>query len=314
MQPVSVRQESIWVPVGGDGDRLHLRHIRGEMLGPPLFLLHGSIENGKIFYSDSGKGLAPYLAAQGYDVYVGDLRGRGLSTPPMSRDSRFGQTESITEDIPAFLDEIQKRRGVPPEHWVAHSWGGVLLNSFWARFPERRAALNSLVCFGTKRRISVSNRQKFMNIDLLWNGVAPLLALAYGHLPVKKFRLGSDDESRKSLRHNRAWVRKGSRWIDPDDGFDYAAAIAQAPPPPTLHFAAIKDHFLGHPTDVQDFIRECSPRRVQYHLLSRDAGHAHDYGHIDMLTHVDAPHDHFRLVTSWLAGGYRLKSDFDWEG
>ncbi len=58
-------------------------------------MLHGAVENGKIFYSDSGRGLAPFLARRGFDVYVGDLRGRGESRPHISRSSRYGQTEAI---------------------------------------------------------------------------------------------------------------------------------------------------------------------------------------------------------------------------
>ena len=102
-------QESIFLPVG-ENDELHLRRVYRDPEGPPIFLLHGSIENGRIFYSEKGKGLAPYLAAAGFDLYVGDLRGRGLSRPRIGRSSAYGQTEAITEDIPAFLGEIRRRR------------------------------------------------------------------------------------------------------------------------------------------------------------------------------------------------------------
>ena len=100
-----VRQESLFVPVSST-DELHLRRIWRDPNGPPVFMIHGSIENGRVFYSPSGKGLAPYLAQNGYDVYVGDLRGRGLSRPPIGRHSAYGQTEMITEDTPTMVREI----------------------------------------------------------------------------------------------------------------------------------------------------------------------------------------------------------------
>jgi predicted alpha/beta hydrolase len=298
-----VIQESIFIPVGGQ-DELHLRRIYADSDGIPIFLLHGSIENGRIFYSEKGRGLAPYLAAEGFDVYVGDLRGRGLSRPPIGRGARYGQTEAIIEDIPTFLAEIRRRREEVPAHWIAHSWGGVLLMAFYARFPEWRSGLESLLFFGTKRRIAVFNREKFLKIDLFWNRAAPLLARIYGYLPMIEWKMGSDNETVSSLRQNRAWVEPGSPWIDPQDAFDYGTAILQAPPPPTFHFAAIKDRYLGNPLDVWDFIRETRPRRLKYRLLSRENGQRHDYGHIDMLTHPDAPQDHFPLALDWLKSGF----------
>ncbi|HKY64275.1 MAG TPA: alpha/beta fold hydrolase [bacterium] len=298
-----MKQESLFIPIN-NSDELHLRRIYRDPEGEPIFLLHGSIENGRIFYSESGKGLGPYLAQAGFDVYVGDLRGRGLSRPPIGRHSRYGQTEAILEDLPAFLSEIRRRRGRPPRHWVAHSWGGVLLMALYARSPEWRAGLESVLCFGTKRRIAVFNREKFLKIDLFWNLAAPLLARIYGYLPMVEWKMGSDNETASSLRQNRAWVKAGSPWVDPQDGFDYGEALRSAPPPPTFHFAAIKDAYLGHPEDVQDFIRETKPRGLKYHLLSRENGQRHDYGHIDMLTHPDAPQDHFPMALDWLKGGF----------
>ena len=299
-----VKQESIFLPVGRGQEELHLRRIYRDPEGTPLFLLHGSIENGRIFYSESGKGFGPYLAAEGFDVYVGDLRGRGLSRPPIRRGSKYGQREAILEDIPAFLSEIQKRRGRRAPHWIAHSWGGVLLMAAYARFPEWRQGLESVLCFGSKRRISVFNREKFLKIDLFWNLAAPILARIYGYLPMIEWKMGSDNETISSLRDDRAWVQAGSPWIDPADGFDYGGAILEAPPPPTFHFAAVQDRYLGHPSDVQDFILETKPRRLKYQLLSRANGQKRDYGHIDMLTHPDAPLDHFPMALDWLSGGF----------
>ena len=97
------------------------------------------------------------MADQGYDVYIGDLRGKGLSTPPIGKFSNYGQTEAITEDIPAFIEHIIRVASACQQHWIAHSWGGVLLSSYYARFPEHRSLVNSMVYFAVKRRIRVFN-------------------------------------------------------------------------------------------------------------------------------------------------------------
>jgi len=76
MEPVKgeLKMESLMIPIDSV-DSIHLKHICIDKDGPPVFMLHGAVENGKICYSDSGRaGLGPYLARHGYDVYVGDLR------------------------------------------------------------------------------------------------------------------------------------------------------------------------------------------------------------------------------------------------
>ncbi|MFO1462184.1 MAG: alpha/beta fold hydrolase [bacterium] len=296
-----VRQKSLWVPVGGK-DRLHLRRIWKNPKGPPLFLIHGSVENGRVFYSENGKGLAPFLAEHGYDVYVGDLRGRGASSPAISRRSAYGQTEQITEDIPALLRALRSWRGRTPQHWIAHSWGGVLLAASYARFPEIRPWVKSMVCFASKRTIRVFNWEKFLKIDLFWNRGARLLVGLYGYLPMRELGLGADNETARSHRQNRLWIQPHSPWVDPGDGFDYAAALDQTELPPTLHLVGCADRSLGHPRDVEDFIQESHPRYFEYRILGRRWGNRQDYGHIDILTRPEAREDHFPWLLAWLKG------------
>lgn len=291
-------QESHHIHLNG-GDVLHLRRICGDPRGAPVFMLHGAIENGRIFYTESGKGLAPYLARCGYDVYVADLRGRGKSTPPIDAASRFGQTEAITEDIPAFIDYIVRLRGEAPQHWMAHSWGGVLLSSYLARFSDHRQRVRSLVYFGSKRTVRVKNLHRLLKVDLIWLRLCPLLAGLLGYLPARRLRMGSDSETAKSLLHSLQWVKE-SPWVDPDDGFDYGTAARQVKLPPTWFIAAQNDHCLGHPRDVYDFMAEAGDQETTYSILSVKNGQQHDYGHIDMLTHPDAIGDHFPLVADWL--------------
>jgi pimeloyl-ACP methyl ester carboxylesterase len=112
-------------------------------------MLHGAITNGRIFYTESGKGLAHYLARAGYDVFVLDLRGRGASTPHVDRDATHGQTESICIDLPAVQAAILEINGGKQAHWIAHSWGGVLMSSCLLRFPALIPQVKSCVYFAS---------------------------------------------------------------------------------------------------------------------------------------------------------------------
>ncbi|MFA0962217.1 alpha/beta fold hydrolase [Roseivirga sp. BDSF3-8] len=277
-------------------DTLYMRRFKGSPAGPVLFMLHGSIENGRIFYSKSGKGLAPWLAKRGFDVFVCDLRGKGNSTPPTRRGSPYGLMDAIKQEVPALLDYINTQRPLSPVHWVAHSWGGVMLLSLMARFSDIKPA--SAVFFGTKRQIKIFSWKKFFHVDILYTIGAALVKRWYGYLPARKMKFGSDNESSKLHRETRRWVQ--GPWVDFDDGFDYTAAIRKVSLPPIMHIAAINDEYLGHPHDVRRLVEEVGPHPHEFMLLSRDNGNRHDYDHINMLTHPDAAHDHFPEVEEWL--------------
>jgi len=292
----NIQQESLFIQ---DGEhQLHLRHISKNSTGTPILMLHGAIENGLIFYTEKGKGLGCYLAEQGFDVYVADLRGRGKSTPIINANSDFGQYEAITRDIPLFLDHITNKTN-KAMHIVAHSWGGVLMASCLARYPERLSQVLSNTCFGTKRRVTVKSIEKFLKVNMFWNNLAPKLAKKKGFLDAKKYGVGSDNETKKSLEHSVAWVKKGN-WVDPHDDFDYQQATKDLLWPPSWHLTGVKDRVLGHAQDVQRFIDESNNHQATFTLLSKKNGNAHDYDHINILTHPQAVTDHFPLLAQWL--------------
>lgn len=291
-----MQQESIFIQ--DDEHQLHLRHIWKSRGGVPVFMLHGSIENGLIFYTEKGKGLACFLAEQGFDVYVGDLRGRGQSKPSIDANSSFGQYEAITRDIPLFLEKVQN---LNPQkiHLIAHSWGGVLLSSFLVRYPQWLDNVLSKTCFGTKRVVTAKTIEAFVKLKVLWRYLAPVLVKQKGYLDAKKFGIGSDNETKQSLAESLAWVTQG-KWCDSYDNFDYFSAAQKVTWPPTWHFTGIKDHALGHRQDVQLFIDECGNSSAKFSVLSKQAGNYLDYDHINILTSPLAVNDHFPLLVTWL--------------
>lgn len=291
------QEESIFIDL--KVHKLHLKRMYSNENAPVIFMLHGSIENGRIFYSKNGKGLAPFLAKNGFDIFIADLRGRGESQPAIDKNSEHGQNEIINEDIPAFINKIIEIKGDAPQQWIAHSWGGVMLASYFARHKEHRHLVKSMVFFGTKRVITAFNFEKIFKINFVWNNWSKILIKKHGFLPAQKMGFGSDNETANSYNETNFWV-KGNKWIDPKDNFNYQESVQDINFPPLLSITGIKDKSLGHPKDVESFIKEISPQEFTFKVLGKKAGNKNDYDHINILTHQDAVKDQFIMILDWL--------------
>ncbi|MCL1124694.1 alpha/beta fold hydrolase [Shewanella surugensis] len=296
---MKIQQKSLFIPY--HTGHLHLRQImppQPDKNKPPILMLHGAISNGRVFYSESDKGLACYLASKGFVVYVMDIEGRGQSAPKLSRGSHLGQGEVIKEQLPLIQQYIL---GLHPKvsqvHWCAHSWGGVLMASALVRYGYFQRNVASFVTFGSKRRVHVNSIKKWLIIKLGWSQIAPLLAWNKGYFPADKYRFGMDNESRSSLRQSIQWVL--GDWVDNDDGFDYGKAADKTIWPKTWFIAGQGDKVLGHPLDVKNMIKECKFLQPKYTLLSKKEGFKHDYDHTGMLTHKDISKDFFPSVSDW---------------
>jgi pimeloyl-ACP methyl ester carboxylesterase len=278
--------------------QLHLRRLLPLQHGiAPVLMLHGAIENSRIFYSQSGKGLGCYLADHGFMVYCADFAGRGLSRPHVSEGFNQSQQQMINHDIPALIEHVYQLHQ-QPVIVISHSWGGVVASASLARQPQLAEMVAAKVCFGTKRVISVNSLERKVKIDLVWNTLAPWLSRKHGYFPARKWRFGADDEPAQFLHDTVKWI-KGAPFTDLTDNFDYAAASSTLRWPPVWHFAAQNDRLLGHPTDVQAFIAETVPQ-ARFSLLGKAQGYQQDYDHISMLTHPAAVQDHFPQLRDWL--------------
>eukprot|EP00750_Incisomonas_marina_P006218 INCI14373.1.p1 GENE.INCI14373.1~~INCI14373.1.p1 ORF type:complete len:347 (+),score=32.77 INCI14373.1:127-1167(+) len=191
---------------------------------PVALLLHGAISNGKVFHSNKASGLAPFLARRGFNVFVGELRGRGGGVPSLQQEASqtraivpHGQFEAIRNDIPLLSDATQELSGQSQQSWIAHSWGGVLMSSALAFDHSLADRVTSLVCFGTKKDIATRDLMFYRRVGIVWTYMGPFLAKwLFGYLPMRRVISGaaSDDETFFSLRDSNAWLYS-SNWVDP---------------------------------------------------------------------------------------------------
>ena len=301
-------ESSLMVPLPG-GQQLHLRRLSDNPDAPAVLLLHGLLEDGTIFYSRQGRGLAHYLAEQGFDTFIPDLRGKGRSWPPVSAWVNYRVGDAVNQDIPAILDTIQALKGAAPAFWITHAWGGVLASSVLARFPGYQASLNGLIHFGSHRVAIQRSLSRLTWLDGMWGWLASLVARCKGYMPGRGLRIGAENEFLGIQQDSSNWLQGGA-WIDPQDQFDYGEALSKGLNfPPTLYFAPSADLARCNAADVKGFMREIGHHNGRLVVLGMNLGNRHNYSQISMLTHPDAVHDHFPFMVNWMLEMNRLREE-----
>jgi pimeloyl-ACP methyl ester carboxylesterase len=176
-EPYTVRTQDGWTlvahryrPAGG-------RPKPGTM---PVILCHGLSYNASFWDLDPNVSLARYLAEQGYDVWVADLRGGGFSqkwvwkldqAPEMilggavrrlsrgklaptgyaTADPKFANwtlDHHVVYDVPAFVSLVRRETGAPEVAWVGHSMGGIVAICYLERVGN--PGIGRLVTIGSQ--------------------------------------------------------------------------------------------------------------------------------------------------------------------
>lgn len=281
-------------------EQLHISRFYADkrQLGAPVLLLHSVAQDSRVFTGGASGGLAAFLARQGFDVFVADLRGKGKSWPRVGRHSRYGLHQMVTEDIPAIIRTLVNKRGAVPQLWVGHGLGGVMLCSYLARYGESLAPVLAIAHFGSRRQSGLMNLTKRLVIDGIWRRMGALSVFLNGYLPAKKLRIGVCDESTQIYRDYMSWT-ENPHWLDPSDGFDYGEGIRRQLLPPSLYFASAGDTRYGHPEDIRRFIRELGRHDSRLLVFDRQSGGLRNYDHFELLQHPDAERELFPVLAAW---------------
>lgn len=327
---------SIWVSVGSD-EQLHLKqfipsgNVYGDASnnimhgrGKSVFLLHGEAESGSVYYGANGRGLAWEMAAQGYEVFVADLGGRGRSITALGQ-SHLTVNQLICEAIPALLkaaaqhsvigrqngathDEggskleaySQHNVGHQPDIWVGHGFGAVLLSAAWARIDESLRGARRMVFINGRRRLHGVSWQARAFGKLLSSTWLSRVAGQMGRLPFRSLNLGTADENPAWLSTYANWLGS-SKWCDTTDGFNYGDALKGAGLPPVLHIAAKRNSYFSSPSDVRSFVDELGPHDARIIFVDKDERQK-QHNHLSLLLDIEGSREVFGDILSWLQG------------
>jgi pimeloyl-ACP methyl ester carboxylesterase len=149
--------ESYLIPAAGPGIELYIRnkHPAGvTSFGADRILLyvHGATYPAETAFDLplNGRSMMDYVAQQGWDVYLVDVRGYGGSTRPPEMDKPASESGPIVDtsvavkDVGAAVGHILQRRGVTKINLMGWSWGTVIMGIYTTEHNDR---VNRLVLY-----------------------------------------------------------------------------------------------------------------------------------------------------------------------
>ena len=266
-----------------DGVRLTIQRLATPG-APRVLLLHGLFGRGAFWLDRSERGgLAGYLASQGYDVWLADFRGHGLSAPP-SRKTHCD--DFICEDVPCFIRHVTD--GQARVHVVGHSYGGVFAVAALARFEQLRKRVATLSLVGAQ----VEDGQMVLRLPLAgW--ALERLTRRVGLMPIDWVQRGYPRLSGRAVAEMIRWKRG---WVS-SSGFQYHEEMKRICAP-TL--AVYSD---GDRTDPAVGCRRFAERlggHVEHLRLGVEHGHQRDYSHPGMIRHPAASSDVWPALLEFL--------------
>ncbi|MEV4239469.1 MULTISPECIES: alpha/beta fold hydrolase [unclassified Nocardia] len=167
---------------------------------------------------------AQALAARGFDVAIGELRGVGDSRPRPSAASTFGYHELASVDFPAIFSVVRDRFPDSTPYLLGHSMGGQLAVLYASRIRGRLGGL-ILIASGTPYH------RGFRGISgpgmLVGTAAMSLTANLTGFWPGDRISLGGFGRQSKVLMSDWARLARTGRFAPVDADIDYEERIAR---------------------------------------------------------------------------------------
>ncbi len=281
-------------------DQQHAHLIRlycpGEHRGA-IFMMHGLMQDAQCFYEAASRtGLACVLARAGYDVYLGELRGRRLEGRILKRQG-FTLDQAINNDMKRLVTAMQKRAAGLPQIWIGQGLGSLLQVCFLARNPTALSPLAGMVHFSPFRRLIVESRRKHWWFAGLYAGLLKRVSRLLGYVPGQLLGQGYSNESLPLLKGLLAW--QAGEWCA-EDGFSYAQAVADIDWPPALYFASLYPSWRVSEADARAFMFDLGDHNGRLVKLGQSAGNQKNYKSDRLCLDQDAEGDYYPLMLQWI--------------
>ncbi|OED42279.1 hypothetical protein AB833_06390 [Chromatiales bacterium (ex Bugula neritina AB1)] len=247
-------------------------------------LAHGTFSNHR-----SCRGLARHLSRCGFNCWLLDFQGHGISeTPRIEPDFE----SMCLADTAAAIDYVAADSTDGKTWWIGHSGGGLAILMYLARDPHRQSRLHGLITLAsqaTEAAAPLSNRVAIRMASL----VTSVLRVAPGRL----LKLGPENEFAAVMQQWYRWSLSG-RW-EGSDGFNYLEAL-KGVTVPSFSLAAAADNFIAPPAGCEKIHRCLGAVDKTYRLCGLHAGDREDYSHARIVSSRNASVDIWPRIAEWL--------------
>ena len=272
---------------------------------PPVVLVHGSFSNRGFWLSAKGIGLAKHLLDEGFDVWLYDQRGHGLS-PRNQAYHKNTLEQYVLADVSAISEFVQEQTGQKVS-WLGHSLGGVIIASAVAANVLNDRNCRSLVLLGSQ----AVRRPWYLWLPLCGLFLR-LIVSVKGELDGRQLKIGPENEPAGLVneylkRHDwfGRWQLMSTRqkllpaWKKATLPLLSVAASADTSDP-AKYCRRFFDMYGAE--SVSDSVANGVDK--EYILLGKDQGFDKDYGHVDMVVSKEAVIEVWPKISRWLKKRY----------
>jgi predicted alpha/beta hydrolase len=267
-------------------DGVVLRASVREPVGAPVgvaILAHAMFARRSEWERPKGKGVAEFLASEGWRTVAFDFRGHGDSGTPAKQGGSWSYDDLVVHDLPAMVDDARTRWPELPIVVVGHSLGGHVA---LASHAIGKCSFDGVVMAATNvwlKDVEPSRARWIMKRGSV--ALMNTIARVYGRFPARKFKMGSDDES---LEYFAAVARvpRINSWTNDDGSVDYRAAVSRCTLP-ALAIASDGDTLNCPPACAERFLGIASGPHVFDRITRADDGGPAP-GHMEIVTSLAA--------------------------
>ncbi len=283
----------------------------------PVILCHGFGANRFNLDFDDKLSLARYLRQRGYDVFVLELRGAGMSKAPKAASF----DDFVNVDLPAAIAHVRQITGAEKVNWVGHSMGGIVM--YAALGGPLRRHVNAVATLGAPASFE---HQRFLRI-VSW--LYPLARPFLGRAGTTLARFGAGFvgswtpgfSALANLRNIESRVIRRAMWSVMSETsvlmIDTFVSWLRSGTGPTLGHMTTAEHWskvrlpllliagqadwcLAPPASVRHAFYHAASVKKELVILAKRSGYRADYGHGDLAIGRHTPDEVFPLIERFL--------------
>jgi len=309
-----------------DGWDIALHRYQGNQHQCPVLLVHGLAANyTNMDFPMKDMSLAKFLCGEGFDCWIIDLRGSGLSKRKFTLfPKQWLFDDYVFHDLPAAIHKIRQVTRVKKIHWVGHSLGGILAYPVAQTFQEEEV-LQSLITVATP--LTTDAKPGYFKYLYRLDGLIRLIP-ALPYRPLSKIaalfpKLALSFESKilfakenmteeilkNVLNHTvenvpsslilqiHDWFRD-NHFSSHDRSIDFIEKLEEFSAPILMIIGSI-DSFTPL-KDIKSGFGRFPNADKKLMVFGKENGQENDYGHIDLLLGKNAPREVFPHIAKWI--------------